>query len=36
MDNCPSKVLDKLTGIVNEIDSSLTESGAHGVCGSME
>jgi len=36
MDNCPSKVLDILNKIKNEIDSSLTyrRSCAHGVCGS--
>ena len=36
MDNCPSKVLDILNKIKNEIDSSLTfrKSCAHGICGS--
>ena len=36
MDNCPSKVLDILNKIKNEIDPSLAyrRSCAHGVCGS--
>ena len=36
MDNCPSKVLDILNKIKNEIDSSIAyrRSCAHGVCGS--
>ena len=36
MDNCPSKVLDVLNKIKNEIDPSLSyrKSCAHGVCGS--
>ena len=36
MDNCPSKVLDLLNKIKNEIDSSLAyrRSCTHGVCGS--
>ena len=36
MDNCPSKVLDILNKIKNEIDPTLTyrRSCAHGVCGS--
>ena len=36
MDNCPSKVLDLLNKIKNEIDSSIAyrRSCAHGVCGS--
>ena len=36
MDNCPSKVLDVLNKIKNEIDPTLTyrRSCAHGVCGS--
>ncbi len=36
MDNCPSKVLDILNKIKNEIDSTITyrRSCAHGVCGS--
>ena len=36
MDNCPSKVLDILNKIKNEIDSTLAyrRSCAHGVCGS--
>ena len=36
MDNCPSKVLDLLNKIKNEIDPSLAyrRSCAHGVCGS--
>ena len=36
MDNCPSKVLDILNKIKNEMDSTLTyrRSCAHGVCGS--
>ena len=36
IDNCPSKVLDILNKIKNEIDPSLTyrRSCAHGVCGS--
>ena len=36
MDNCPSKVLDLLNKIKNEIDPSLAHrrSCAHGVCGS--
>ena len=36
MDNCPSKVLDILNKIKNEIDPTLAyrRSCAHGVCGS--
>ena len=36
MDNCPSKVLDLLNKIKNEIDSTVAyrRSCAHGVCGS--
>ena len=36
MDNCPSKVLDILNKIKNEIDPTITysRSCAHGVCGS--
>ena len=36
MDNCPSKVLDLLNKIKNEIDPSIAyrRSCAHGVCGS--
>ena len=36
MDNCPSKVLDVLNKIKNEIDPSIAyrRSCAHGVCGS--
>ncbi|GIT35591.1 MAG: hypothetical protein Ct9H300mP5_0600 [Candidatus Pelagibacterales bacterium] len=36
MDNCPSKVLDLLNKIKNEIDPSLAyrRSCSHGVCGS--
>ena len=36
MDNCPSKVLDLLNKIKNEIDPSVAyrRSCAHGVCGS--
>ena len=36
MDNCPSKVLDVLNKIKNEIDPTLAyrRSCAHGVCGS--
>ena len=38
MDNCPSKVLDVLNKIKNEIDPSLAyrRSCAHGVCGSCD
>ena len=37
MDNCPSKVLDILNKIKNEIDSTITyrRSCAHGVCLSL-